>query len=317
MGPKYLTFVVGMIAVLSGLLLQDEFITDVDVCFADPSSNSYQKLVSNGIFYVSILALMFCFSQVALWPPSNPQEDGTIINWNHAFYLTFSLLWFSATHCLVRLLKMSLGDSLCSRRQKNNSISGHFNFHLFYFLILFYLGGMLLKSETRKKKNDDNNNNNNNNNNTTTTTTTTTTTPNANLSWRLKQFWISFGVFTVSSSITLTRTFFGGYHTARQIVYGSILGIVSATIAFFILDQIHEKSVELTTPTTNLTAGGQENKIRAARRFTRYSIMLLCVYFSFGMLSTYLVGIRPFSHWEEVFLGVLFHVLFSAQHGVF
>jgi len=113
-------------------------------------------------------------------------------------------------YCILDILKDTIGDQKCSKHA--NSISGHFSFHVFYFLSLQFL-------MVRLKRDPTNLNN------------------YFGLSGHLhkllkvrartKGLLLTFFIFTLSSFWTLTRTWYFGFHSQGQIINGILFGLLS------------------------------------------------------------------------------------------
>jgi hypothetical protein len=58
-------------------------------------------------------------------------------SWNTVFLVCYTMIWYSSTYFLCVTLKYWLSDSLCHTQP--NSVSGHYNFHIFYGLSALYL----------------------------------------------------------------------------------------------------------------------------------------------------------------------------------
>lgn len=115
------------------------------------------------------------------------------VNFHHIFLVLFSIGWYYTTLMVVILLKYFLEDRNCSKHP--NSVSGHFNIVVFSFLTLVHL----------KFHNQ--------------------------LNPKLKLlYFLSFIVSLISSIIMLIYTYFHGYHSIRQIIYGTSTAIISFTL---------------------------------------------------------------------------------------
>jgi hypothetical protein len=102
----------------------------------------------------------------------------------------FTIGWYYTTLIVVVLSKYLLKDNTCNVHA--NSVSGHFNMVTFGILglidLYFFLG------------------------------------VNPRFS---KGFFVFFGLYCISSFAMLYETYFNGYHSLRQVIYGSAMGIAS------------------------------------------------------------------------------------------
>lgn len=127
------------------------------------------------------------------------------------FSLTFASLWFHATYIYLAAFKAPLQDFNCAGRHKSypNGISGHYC----YFIFVAFTAARYARS--RLKSNSD-------------------ASPLIKAAAALLM-----SLFGVGGVATLHRTFFHGYHSARQISYGASLGIFSHCVLDYILLDEH------------------------------------------------------------------------------
>lgn len=191
----------------------------VDLCWSDRNRNNdsvYFSLTTRILFGTSVGSMILCFTQVAFWHP--PSGRSRIFTVDNLFGIFSTLVWFLMTYTICLLGKEMLEDFNCSHTK--NSISGHYTFHVYYFLTIphIYLG-------VKTYKDAESNNNNNTNKNITKRVTKT------NLSWFAKNresiMIATFIIYTISTSLTLSRTLLYGYHSLRQVFYGTLLAVVS------------------------------------------------------------------------------------------
>jgi len=201
----------------------------LDLCWSDRSQNHGIKhftLITKFLFNTSVVTMLLGFLQVALWaPPSGVKSR--IFNVHNLFGITFTLIWYIVTYMFCLLGKEILADTTCSHSK--NSVSGHYAFHVYYFLALPYAyisvktyeavedaeEAKKLKPKERKKTNgwidfDQR----------------TISLFGRSLNRELAMI-VTFVIFTISTSLTLFRTLIYGYHSVRQIFYGALLAVIS------------------------------------------------------------------------------------------
>jgi len=211
--------------------------TFLDVCWWDRSLNESTKnfsLITKVLFNTSTFCMLLFFLQVAAWRP--PFGTNTkLFTINNLFGITFTLIWYVVTYLICLCGKEILADYRCGAR--SNSISGHYTFHVYYFLALPYAYLSVVTYEVVEAKKDDK----------TKKIRLPRKNPSAWFSHNEKNFYIfgiavsrilaltlTFAVFAITATLTLTRTLLYGYHSVRQILYGVILGIVSNYTAFLL-----------------------------------------------------------------------------------
>lgn len=113
--------------------------------------------------------------------------------------LTLASLWFHTTYIILAAAKAPLDDYNCTGRHPNfpNGISGHYCYFIFVMLTAPRFAHMRIRANPHL--------------------------PQSILI--LVSFLI--GLFTVGAIATLYRTFFHGYHSVRQIIFGVALGLAS------------------------------------------------------------------------------------------
>lgn len=108
----------------------------------------------------------------------------------------FTLIWFTFSNNILQLLKDIIGDYNCSKSNKPNGISGHYNFLVFNIITLFY--SINYANWTKNKK-----------------------------------FYKHYGLLLTNIINLLlfiiigTETFINGYHSLIQIIYGCLYGLIS------------------------------------------------------------------------------------------
>lgn len=211
-------------ALVAKLIFLDMFsVVDIDQCsfdrFASPIMYPYlNSLIAHTSFYLTIASIIVLLSSFIY------QSLFTYTSFTRIFALLVVPMWYFVIYSLLFGLRDLLGDFSCSSRRHihANSISGHYAFHIFYIMTMCYLPGFLAKFREESPENP--------------------------LKYHdiVKQLKNIFGygtdahpryilaaayiVLFGSSFVTLTRTWLGGYHTLRQILYGIIIALVSHLI---------------------------------------------------------------------------------------
>merc|ERR1711879_1113371 len=104
--------------------------------------------------------------------------------------MSAAVLWFASTHGIGVTLKTLINDCNCNVHA--NSVSGHFAFFTFYMLAHPLLAAYLPRPHT------------------------------SSYSGWIWLFVPAYIIFFVGASITLSNTYLGGYHSLRQVIYGSM-----------------------------------------------------------------------------------------------
>lgn len=156
--------------------------------------------------WLSMILLLLLPSSSSFSPPSSTPRPSL----SSLFALLYTALWFHVTYILLCALKAPLGDFNCAGRHPfyPNGVSGHYCYFIFVTLSAPHLARVLLSSSTFAPR--------------------FLTLPSA-----------AFATFyAIGAPATLYRTYAHGYHSPRQIVLGSALGIAShaALEAFFLGD---------------------------------------------------------------------------------
>lgn len=108
----------------------------------------------------------------------------------------FTLIWFTFSNNILQLLKEIIGDYNCSKSNKPNSISGHYNFLIFNILVLFHCINYVNWKKIDKY---------------------------------YKQYILLFlNIINLLLFIIIgTETFINGYHSLIQILHGSLYALIS------------------------------------------------------------------------------------------
>jgi hypothetical protein len=142
------------------------------------------------------------------------------IHWNHLFGVLYTALWYGSTYALLTASKHILADTTCGG-DRINSISGHYGFFIFYIVTQPYLALLLLPlgNSTLNLK--------------------SILHPRSPLSLKLAVLSISYCIFFAAAVFTLLGTWRWGYHSPRQIVYGSIFGLLSHKMLAYVFENFH------------------------------------------------------------------------------
>jgi hypothetical protein len=184
--------------------------SDIDSCWWDRNQNSkerYFSLTTNILFFTSVCTMIFCFFQLAIWNPAHDksQKHPHSFTTSNLFNIFTTLVWYLVTYAICILGKEILDDKNCSHTR--NSISGHYTFHIYYFLSLPYVYLSVKAYQAIE------------------------IVPTKSKGWfhsnRETILILTFAVFAISTSTTLMRTLIYGYHSIRQIFYGALLALVS------------------------------------------------------------------------------------------
>ncbi|KAJ5075360.1 hypothetical protein M0811_07330 [Anaeramoeba ignava] len=129
----------------------------------------------------------------------------------------FSFVCSINAHFIVELFKMVFSDLNCNI--KSNSISGHFSYHSFWIFSLPYLIFSFQKFHPFT---------------------------NFRSKFLTKTSLIFYIIFLAHSIISLSRTYFGGFHSLRQVIYGLINGIIWHSIFVLLFKQISTQKSKAT-----------------------------------------------------------------------
>eukprot|EP00667_Euglena_gracilis_P016238 EG_transcript_16973 len=158
--------------------------------------------------------------------------------------ISSTILWYYASFAVVKVLKHVLDDRSCSKHA--NSVSGHANLFAFLFLSLPALRYMR---------------------------------PPPLPSGRQELRWLLCYLLLVALGVwQLWRTYFWGYHSLRQLVYGAGLGLISH--ALWAVTLVHRRrALPSITLAAALVSGAGSLIIVPAERQTRALVVVLPVFF--------------------------------------
>jgi len=193
--------------------------TSFDTCAMDYSSfrkDTQFQTVSGILFYSTVAMVFFFLLQLSVW-----KRASWTATFDGLFSIAFTILWFIMTFLICTIGKFILSDHNCA--QHPNSISGHYAFHVYYMLALPHLY-MTLEHSVENAVEANNEKRHLNKKKVKEETKTL----------RITKYSLLLGTYVVlvlTSFGTLTRTWMFGFHTLRQISYGTMLAIVSHYIA--------------------------------------------------------------------------------------
>jgi len=181
--------------------------------------NPWQKAISSSLSYLTFFSLYFALAQTIVWPASKLGgcEGKFAINWHALFGASYAVVWYMSSYWLCHFLKTVLEDKTCSTHY--NSVSGHYNFHLFFMFTFPWLLVRLRRDPRilphffhpniyRKQLQ----------------AVIAGKHPHPR---RLLLIYGTYGVFVLTSIAILARTWILGFHSVRQIAYGVLLALLS------------------------------------------------------------------------------------------
>jgi hypothetical protein len=132
------------------------------------------------------------------------------------FDIATAWVWYQSTYNILAAAKCWLGDIRCHKLGFANSVSGHFHFHIFALLTVFFIivrlrrNPMILENYAHWSLFE--------------------RIAHRKTQWTTNVIALLLSVFVGCAGITLYRTWFWGYHTLRQIMYGCVFGLFDHTI---------------------------------------------------------------------------------------
>eukprot|EP01028_Stygiella_incarcerata_P009966 TRINITY_DN49609_c0_g1_i2.p1 TRINITY_DN49609_c0_g1~~TRINITY_DN49609_c0_g1_i2.p1 ORF type:complete len:321 (+),score=34.95 TRINITY_DN49609_c0_g1_i2:44-964(+) len=182
----------------------------LDECHMDSLENGYAK----GDVWLSAMRYLqfdlFCVFALAV---TLALHDRHVLP---LFDIAVAWIWYQSTYNILAAAKCWLGDTRCHKKGFANSVSGHFHFHVFALWTMFFLivrlrrnpmilhnyaNWTLFQRIVQKKTR-----------------------------WTTNVIAILLCLFIGCSGVTLYRTWFWGYHTLRQILYGCVFGLFDHTV---------------------------------------------------------------------------------------
>ncbi|PRP77834.1 rap guanine nucleotide exchange factor 1-like [Planoprotostelium fungivorum] len=194
-----------------------------------PKSGWNSPFTSSIIFGSTQLCVLLYFICISIYQPEvtrdilyKEEKVKIRVNWDSQFVVSYTIVWYICTYCLCYSFKEILGDYKCSRHA--NSVSGHYCYHIFYMLSVAYLTvrlernpqvlsgyyqshGRILSMFSRSMR----------------------------PSHRMISLFLT--VIYACSLFTLSQTYLFGYHTPKQIFYGSLLAVLSHSTLIYLLER--------------------------------------------------------------------------------
>mmetsp|Transcript_10144 Transcript_10144/g.18271 ORF Transcript_10144/g.18271 Transcript_10144/m.18271 type:complete len:310 (-) Transcript_10144:665-1594(-) len=203
-----------LITFLSSILPPSITAYSLDTCLTHSkplahSSTLHSILIPRSDSLVNLISIYLFWTCIILQLLTNTLYSTTHF-WTHLSQILFSSIWFHNTYWILYFLKCTFYDPLCAHKSNPlypNSISGHYCYFSFCFLMLHYyysLNKQPFSSFENNRK---------------------SIVSGMKL---ISQIVVVF--YAWFACMTLYRTYTHGYHSARQCVYGSCMGIVSAIL---------------------------------------------------------------------------------------
>ncbi|GAM27345.1 hypothetical protein SAMD00019534_105200, partial [Acytostelium subglobosum LB1] len=237
------------------------FISDIDYCARE---RVYDKSWHRHIYLIaSTTFAAACFILIVMWRPFKLTVGLTPVQqyFRSCFYAMYIVLWYTATYCVCVFGKEILNDKMCNS-EKHNSVSGHFLFHTFFAVsipFLFFSIGRLsykdsllhqLQQQQQPQPNQ--------------TSHQLEAQRQRNEFVYIKSLFTSsklvplivvcYIAYLVTSVINMQMTWSHGYHSPRQISYGSILSLLSLSILLATTTQVSRRSLGVLTLMAAMTA---------------------------------------------------------------
>jgi len=204
--------------------------SSLDTCSTDRKlhlQSGFFRQTTRMLFYFTVSMLVFFIMQILSWAPFTTVMLKKSLQINYSsFTIAFTILWYCMTYTICFIVKHILDDQNCSSHP--NSVSGHYTFHIYYLLSLPYLYMTLAEYQistskviNSKNKRDDN--------------SLVQVFRNGPSVHTLAMTYV---LFVVSAVLTLTRTWTFGFHSLRQILYGTLLALISHITCISLLEQV-------------------------------------------------------------------------------
>ena len=197
---------ISVLLVLSTIIVDrsDSLNVQIDTCYIQrevekPAKTTFQIPLRDGTLHnYSVLVIWLSMFILVLLPRERLRA---------AFSLSYASLWFHNTYIFLAALKAMLDDVQCAGRHNMypNGISGHYCYFVFVTLTAHQF------TQTRIKTNHS----------------------ASRFMLLLVTFFMT--LFSIGAFGTLYRTFFHGYHSARQIFLGTALGTMSHVLLDLVL----------------------------------------------------------------------------------
>ncbi|KAJ3446017.1 hypothetical protein M0812_08552 [Anaeramoeba flamelloides] len=178
------------------------------------------------VFMTAITMAIFFVLQIMLLKPKKEIKRFEYVK-SSVFVFLIVYLNFTISYSILLILKDLLGDETCNK--KPNSISGHLHFFVYWIfaLPLFFwhsskqsLTDHIEDQEDKKASSLE--------------TKGLCSTILANQGYKKALLISTYFFLIVSSVVSCAKTYYGGYHSPRQMIYGSILAFISQSICVVI-----------------------------------------------------------------------------------
>jgi len=204
----------------------DQAFGQIDRCFSDrfldgEPQHHQKSLLPKFLFGLTILCFLALAARAYFRPPPTEaikkKNDSAGASENYfsclIFYLGTGTTFYSVTYCSSKVIEYFLNDIICSRHL--NGISGHYLFHVYFVLLFAYLPGFFNHYPTPKD----------------------ITVQKVVDSLKKDVVYVAIiGAAILFSSITLSWTWFGGFHSPRQILYGILLSLLSHFVFVYVTE---------------------------------------------------------------------------------
>jgi hypothetical protein len=214
MASGYSIFLVGVTLLLIFSSIFGSFLVDLDVCFIDRKISS-NAAKSNSVFITANIIILISAAIVQCINMSSGANIKNLLKSSEFVRVLYSYLWYLSAYFLCEGLKYLIGDNNCNIH--SNSVSGHYLFHVYNLLTLFHLHA--IQTKANKKSIFD-----------------SAFYRQLAKNRMCKLFLALWAAYTVGSIIILYQTYFFGFHSMRQIVYGLLLAISIHWILIEILE---------------------------------------------------------------------------------
>lgn len=186
-----------LLAMTAALSLHSHYAVQLDACYINRLTEKPEPVwIPLADSLLNDLSVMSIWGAILLLLTLRNDRKGAV------YELAYSAQWFHVTYFLLAALKAPLADYNCAGRHAlyPNGISGHYC----YFLFVSLTAPSLIRSRLHQN-------------------------PNAS-KVKLALPALLYAAFGVGSVATLYRTWMHGYHSPRQILLGSALGIASFNV---------------------------------------------------------------------------------------
>ncbi|KAH3745946.1 hypothetical protein Pelo_12688 [Pelomyxa schiedti] len=142
-------------------------------------------------------------------------------NWNKLAIPVFVACWYSVFYLLCAVLRECIVDNLCGRPGRSNSISGHFVLYIFHVLAMWDIPRLWHWKFSSACSDSEQS----------CCVECMRVTP-------MFLYYNAFVWYSFMSFVVLEATWLYGYHTVRQIAYGTILGVIGEYLCMVVLKKL-------------------------------------------------------------------------------